>query len=75
MEHAVGVGDAHVQAAVIGNGSRAPSFSSIARVQARWLWTESTELPSRVVLRAANSSVSSMKATNSVVHTGVKWAG
>jgi hypothetical protein len=33
------------------------------------------ELPSRATLRAANSSASSVKATNLVVHQGVKSVG
>lgn len=44
------------RSAMIGNGMRAPGFSSMERVQAGWLWTESTELPSRAVLRAASST-------------------
>lgn len=43
--------------------------------KARWLCTESTELPSSAALRAANSPASSVNATNSVVQTGVKSAG
>lgn len=63
------------RSAMIGNGMRTPSFSSMDRVQARWLWTESTELPSSATPRAVNSSARSVKAMNSVVQTGVKSAG